>query len=129
MHRGAFFGIERPILNGRLVGYPGHGAAQGVNLPDELALGHPPDRGTAGHGGHLVQIDDRQKHAAPHAGSGERRLAAGMAGANHDKIKFARVHAHKGNRGRRNYWGDAPHRHLSMPSGRSDFQSIEFDCI
>ena len=94
VNRRALFGVQGAVLNGGPVGDPGHLPAQGVDLLDQLALGHAADGRAAGHGRQLVQIDGQQQHRAPHAGGGQGRFAAGVAGADDDDIVFFFVTRH-----------------------------------
>ena len=123
MNRRSLFGIQGAVLDRRLVGDAGHLSAQGIDLLDQLPLGHPADGGAAGHGGHLVQIDDHQQDAASHAGRRQRRFTSGMARADDDDIVGSRKNCHyrskrlvmdgvlicKGSRVMQRYRSDAGH--------------------
>ena len=73
-------------MDGRPVGDAAHLAAQGVDFLDELSLGEAPDGRVARHEGEGIEIDVEQECVAPHARGGQRCLAPGMAGADHDDV-------------------------------------------
>ena len=84
-------GVQLPELDPGGVDVARHLAAQGVDLPDEVPLRQPPDRGIARHQADGVRIDGEEEGGAAHPGRGERRLAAGMAAADNDDVVFLRI--------------------------------------
>ena len=59
---------------------------------DKLAFGRPPDCWITGLPGDAVEVEAEQGCTHPESGSGERRLAAGMATTDHDQVEtFAGV--------------------------------------
>ena len=82
---GALAPVE-PVLDAGLIGGPGHLAAQGVQLPDQVALAGAADGGIAGHVAHRVQVDGKADGPLAHAGGGQGGLNAGVARANHRDI-------------------------------------------
>ena len=60
--------------------------AQGVQLPDQVALAGAADRGVAGHVAHRVQVDGKADGPLAHAGGGQGGLDAGVARADHRDI-------------------------------------------
>ena len=95
VHRRAFAAIEHPKLDARGVDRPPHRAAQGVDLADDLPLGHAADGRIAAHLGDGVQIGRQQRSARPHASGGQRRLGAGVAGADHNDVIIVLARGHK----------------------------------
>ena len=83
LDRWALAGVEHPDLDGRAVDVTTHLEAHGVHLTDHVALGRPANGGVAGHEGHGVQVHGQEQGLAAHASRGQRRLAAGVARANH----------------------------------------------
>ena len=83
---GAFALVEHPALEHGGVGGPGHLAAQGVQFPDQVALGGAADGGVAGHVGDGVQGDGEEDDGAAQAGGGKGGLDAGVAGADDGDI-------------------------------------------
>ena len=90
-HRRAFAGIENAKLYARLIGGQGHGAAQGIDLFDQMPLADTADRGVATHLPKGLDVVGQQQGGAAHARSGQRRLGAGMAATDDDHIKFLGV--------------------------------------
>ena len=82
----ALAGVETAELDRGGVDVLRHLAAEGVDLPHQVALGQAADRRVAGHGADGVGVDDGDKGAAAHPGGGQGRFAAGMAGADHGNI-------------------------------------------
>jgi hypothetical protein len=86
VHRRTLLGVQGAELDGGAVGDLRHLAAEGVDLLDQLPLGHAADRGAARHGRKFVEVDRQQQHAAAHAGRGQRCLAAGVSGADDEDV-------------------------------------------
>jgi hypothetical protein len=85
-------GVEHPLLQGGGVGKATNDATKGIYLMDKLAFGRPPDRWITGLPGDAVEVEAEQGCTHPESGSGERRLAAGMATTDHDQVEtFAGV--------------------------------------
>jgi hypothetical protein len=57
MHGRTLFRVQSTVLNGGLIGNPGHLTAQSVYFLNQLPFCHTPDGRTARHGSHLVQIN------------------------------------------------------------------------
>ena len=81
VHRRAFAAIEHAELNAGGVDRPAHRAAEGVDLADDLPLGDAADRRVAAHLADGVAIGRQQRGARPQPRGRQRRLGAGMAGA------------------------------------------------
>ena len=62
---------------------------QRVQFPDQMALAGAADGGVAGHVAHGVQIDGKDDGLQPQAGGGQRRLDAGVSGADDGNIKLS----------------------------------------
>ena len=88
---GAFALVQQPVLDAALVGSFCHLAAQGVQLPDQMALAGAADGGVAGHIAHGVQIDGKYHRLQPQPGGGQRRLDARVPGADDGDIKLSGV--------------------------------------
>ena len=89
-HRRSLGAVENPKVDSRLVGRGRHGAAERVDLLDQVTLADAADRRIAAH---LPQRFDRmgeQKRRRAHARSGKRRLGAGMAAADDDHVEMSR---------------------------------------
>ena len=91
---GAFALVQRPVLDAGFIGGLGHLTAQGVDLPDQMALAGAADGGVAGHIAHCVQVDGEAEGAKAQAGGGQSGLNAGMACAYHGHIKYTSVIVH-----------------------------------
>jgi hypothetical protein len=91
---GAARGVEEAELDADGIGNLAHDAAQGVNLADEVALGHAADGGVAAHLGDEVHVHGDEGGFEAHARRGHGGLAAGMAGAHHyHVVLFGERHA------------------------------------
>jgi hypothetical protein len=88
---GAFARVEDAKLDARFVGSRRHRAAQRVDLLDEVALADAPDGRVATHLPQRFQAVRQQQGVATHASSGQRGFGAGMASADDDHIKLARI--------------------------------------
>ena len=85
--RRALAGVEHAELDAGLVGDLGHLAAERVNFADELALRQAADGRIAGHLADLVGAEGDQERAAAHPRRRQRRLAAGVSGADDDDVE------------------------------------------
>jgi hypothetical protein len=91
--RRAAASVEQPELDAGFVDRPAHLAAQRVDLPHQVALGEPADRGIARHARHGARIEGDEGGLAPHARRGQRRFAAGMPRPDdHDVVRRSRRH-------------------------------------
>ena len=88
VHGRAFAAVEQAELQAGRVDRLPHGAAQRIDLADDLPLGHAADRRVAAHLGDRVQVDRQQRRARSHAGGGQGRLGAGVSGTHHDDVIF-----------------------------------------
>ena len=77
---GALVGVEHPALDGGGVGVDPHEAAQGVDFPDDVALGEPPDGRVARHLAEGVEVLREQGDAATEPGRGKGGLDSGVSG-------------------------------------------------
>jgi hypothetical protein len=87
MHRRPLAPVEQAELDRRSVGEDSHRAAQGIDLADDLTLGHAANRRIAAHLAHCVAIQGEQGGAQTHPGGCQRRLEPGMPGSYHDDVK------------------------------------------
>ena len=90
-HRRALAPVERAVLDAGRVGGPGHLAAQGVQLPHQVALAGAADGGIAGHVAHRVQIDGKDNGLQPQPGSCQGRLDPGVTGTHYRDVKLSSV--------------------------------------
>ena len=86
MHRRAFAAVEQAELNAGGVDRLAHHAAEGVDLADDLPLGHAADRRVAAHLGDGVAVRREQADARADPRRGHRRLDAGMPRADHEHV-------------------------------------------
>jgi len=82
--------VQGPELNSCFVGRDGHGAAQGVDLLDQVPLADPSDRRVARHLPQRFDAVGQEQSPAAHAGRRERSLASGVAAAHYDDIELGR---------------------------------------
>ncbi|OPZ80125.1 MAG: hypothetical protein BWY77_01226 [bacterium ADurb.Bin431] len=75
---GTLGAVEHAELQGGLVRHHAHGAAEGVDLLDEVALGQSADGGIAGHLRQGEDVLGDEQGGGPHPGGRQRGLAAGM---------------------------------------------------
>ena len=94
-HRRPFARIQDAELNAGLVGSQGHGAAERIDLLDEVALADAADRRVATHLPQRLDVVGQQQGAATHARCGECGFRAGMAAADDDDIEVLRME-HRG---------------------------------
>ena len=78
--------VEQAHLDESLVGQLTHGAAQGVNLTDQMTLGRAADAGVAAHPANRIQIHGQQQGSAAHIGRRQRRFDSGVSPADHNDI-------------------------------------------
>ena len=86
VHGGALAEIQHPALQHGGIGRLGHLAAQGIQLPDKVALGGAADAGIAGHIADGIQRDGEDDGAAAQTGGGEGGFDAGVARADDGDI-------------------------------------------
>ena len=91
MHRRPLASVEQAELDRRGVGKDSHRAAQGIDLADDLTLGHAANRRITAHLAHCVAIQGEQGGAQAHPGCRQRRFEPGMPGSYHDDVKSIRV--------------------------------------
>ena len=85
---GAAAQVEGLCLERGKIGIAAHFAAEGVKLADQVAFGEAADRGIAGHARQGVEPRGNERGFDAHPSGGERRLAAGVATANHNDGKI-----------------------------------------
>ena len=91
MYRRALAQIQHTVLDTGLVRGLCHLAAQGVQLPDQMALAGAADGGVAGHIAHGVHVHGKAEGVHAKACRGKGCLNAGMARADDRNITFSRV--------------------------------------
>jgi len=79
-------GVEAAELDAGGVYVSGHLSAQGIDFLDQVALGQTADGRVAAHGSDGIGVAKENSGAAAHAGRGQGRFAAGMAGADDDDV-------------------------------------------
>ena len=92
LHRRPLGAVEQAELDAGRIGHPPHQPVQRIDLAHQMALAEPADGRVARHladGGEPVR-DERRARA--HARRRSRRLAAGMAAADHDDVEGFGVH-------------------------------------
>ena len=87
-HRGSLARVQRAELDAGLVGGERHGAAERIDLLDQVALADAPDRRIAAHLPERLDVVREQQRAPAHARGRERRLGARVAAADHDHVEF-----------------------------------------
>ncbi|MCY1349285.1 hypothetical protein D9M69_354670 [compost metagenome] len=91
----AFAAVQHTELDAAEVGGGRHGAAQGVDLLDQVALADAADGRVAAHLPEGFHVVGQQQGLHAHACCSERGFGAGMAAADHDHVKTGRViHTH-----------------------------------
>jgi len=88
--------VEHAELDGAGVDDLAHFASQGVDLADDLPLGHAADGRVAAHLGDGVGVHGQQGRAQAEAGGGEGGLDAGVAGADDGDVVVVREREHGG---------------------------------
>ena len=91
MDCGTFGYIEHLGLDKGLVNILAHLAAQGVDFPDQMALGRTAYMGIAGHHGDAVDIHRENDCTVSKAGTGKGCLTAGMSGTDHTYVSVYKV--------------------------------------
>ena len=79
--------VEHPAVDRRSVRSAGHQAVKHVELANEVALAHPPDRGVARHLTGVLGTECQQANPRPAPRCRGRRLAPGMAGADDQNVE------------------------------------------
>ena len=92
---GPFAPVQHPVLDAAVVCGNAHFPAQGVQLPDQVALARAADGGVAGHIAYGVQIDGEENGVVSKPGRRKRRLDAGVAGADYRHITASCVIGHR----------------------------------
>ncbi|MPM09857.1 hypothetical protein SDC9_56180 [bioreactor metagenome] len=92
----AFAAVEHPVLDARPVRSFGHFAAQGVQLPYQVAFSGAADSGVAGHIANGIQIDGEAHCGQSETRGGQRGLNSGMARADDGDIEFSCKVIHTG---------------------------------
>ena len=86
VHRRTFAAIEQAELDAGGVDRPAHRAAQGVDLADDLSLGHAADGRIAAHLADGVAVGRQQCGLGPQPRRRQCRLGARMSGADHQHV-------------------------------------------
>jgi hypothetical protein len=79
-------GIQHPHLDAGFIGCQSHLPSQGIDFPDQVALGRSPHGRIAGHQGDIIHGQGGQKGLLPQTGRCQGRFAACMAGPYHHNI-------------------------------------------
>ena len=82
MDRGALAPVQHPVLDAAVVRCQAHFAAQGIQLPDQVALAGAADGGVAGHIAYGIQVDGEENGLEAQPGGGQGGLNAGVARSN-----------------------------------------------
>ena len=82
--------VEQPKLDSDRVGHLAHDAAKRVHFAYEVPLGNSTDSRIAGHLGDEINIQRVKGCLQPHARTGHRGLAAGVAGSDYDDLELFR---------------------------------------
>ena len=85
-YRRPLAGVEDAPLDTGGVRGPGHEAAQGVDLPHQVALADAADGRVAGHLAQGLDVLGQEQGAGPAACRGQGRLAPGVTAAHHDHL-------------------------------------------
>ena len=91
VHRGAFAPVQQAELDRSRVGEHPHRAPEGVDLADDLPLGHAADGRVAAHLADGVAVDRQQGGPQTHPGRRQSGFNTGMARADHDHVVAVRV--------------------------------------
>ncbi len=91
MHRGPFAAIEQAKLKRGRVGKQAHRAAQGIDLTDDLPLGHAADGWVAAHLPDGIAVDGQKCGPHPHAGRRQGRFQPSVARTHHDDVELVRI--------------------------------------
>ena len=87
-HRRSLARVQGAKLDAGLIGGERHGAAQGIDLLDQMALADAADGRIAAHLAQRLDVVGEQQGAQAHARSRQRGFGAGMAAADHDHPVF-----------------------------------------
>ncbi len=87
VHRRSLAPVEQAELDGRGVGEDPHRAAQGIDLADDLPLGHAADRRIAAHLADGIAVHGQERGSQPHPRGRQRGFQPGMAGSDDDHIE------------------------------------------
>jgi len=82
--------VQHPELNPGGVGVNPHRTAERVNLPDDMTLCQPADRGVARHLPNGIQVLAEQEGLGSKTSRRQSRFNAGVSGADHDHTVFLR---------------------------------------
>ncbi len=82
--------VENAELDAGEIRGRGHGAAQGIDLLDQMALADAADGGVAAHLAESFHIMREQQGAHTHASGRQGRFGTGMAAADHDDVETGR---------------------------------------
>ena len=93
---GALAQVQHPILDAAFIRRPAHFAAQGVQLPNQVALSGTSHGGVAGHIADGVQVDGEDDGVEPQPGGGQSGLDARVARADDGDIAGTCFKAHVG---------------------------------
>ena len=94
VHGGAFASIEQAELDAGGVDRPAHGPAQGVDLADDMPLGHAADGRIAAHLRNRVEVRGQHRRLSAHARRRERSLRARVPSADHHDVVVVLCCAH-----------------------------------
>ena len=83
--------IQHPVLDAGLVRRPGHLAAQGVQLPHQMALAGAADGRVAGHVAHAVQVHGEAQGLQSQPRRGQGRLDTGVSRPDHRDVAASRL--------------------------------------
>ncbi|MNF34622.1 hypothetical protein D3C84_154680 [compost metagenome] len=89
-YRRALAAVEHAELDAALVGGGGHGATQGIDFLDQVALADPADGRIAAHLAEGFHVVGQQQGFYPHACRCQSSFGAGMTTADHDHLKTGR---------------------------------------
>jgi len=78
--------VEVLELDRRLIGSKGHLATQGINLPNQVPLSLPPDRGIAGHPADASRNQRDEQGPSPQSRRRQGGLDASMSASDHDDV-------------------------------------------
>ena len=91
-YRGSFGAIQHAKLDAGAVAHAPHLASKGVNLPDQMPLGHSTDGRIAGHLTDLLDLHRDQQGRHPHPRNRQRRFASGVAPAHNNHVVRSCIH-------------------------------------
>ena len=86
-HRRALAGVEHAELDTAFIGGAGHGPAEGVDFPHQVALADATDGRVAAHLAQSLDIVRQQHGVHAHAGGRQSRFGAGVAATNHQNAE------------------------------------------